>query len=402
MNNTTLLQGRLVSISGKQVQIQTQAGPLSTLVSNPHAASLGDLVKIHDNTLFLLTPNRHPKKSVRLMHQILDPRRIQNLQIRAKIEKIIFHFFEHQDFTPVRTPTLVPCPGMEPHIRPFKISNHSFLPTSPEFAMKRLLVGGLEKIFQLCSAFRDEPYSNTHLPEFTLLEWYRAYSGYEKIMADTESLIETIALQLNQKPVIQYQSQTISVKTPWPRLAIKDLFKDHAGIVLSKTLTHEQLQKECARLGLTSQNVHTGSQQTWDDLYFQIWFNVIEPNLPKDRAVFVYQYPASQAALATLEKDSEGNDWARRFEAYAGGLELCNAFEELTDPTEQRRRFVEDMNLRERIYGPSFPKNPIDEDFLSALEEGMPPSGGNALGVDRLVMLFANETDIRYTTWLSD
>ena len=142
------------------------------------------------------------------------------------------------------------------------------------------------------------------------------------------------------------------------------------------------------------------AHDTWDDLYFRIWLNRIEPGLPADQAVFVFRYPPSQAALSVVDADPDGTPWARRFEAYAGGLELCNAFEELTDPVEQRRRFVADMAARASAYGPSFPANPLDEGFLHALEEGMPPSAGIALGVDRMVMLFADEPDLDYTLWL--
>jgi lysyl-tRNA synthetase class 2 len=141
-------------------------------------------------------------------------------------------------------------------------------------------------------------------------------------------------------------------------------------------------------------------EDTWDDLYFRIWLNLIEPRLPKDQAVFVTRYPASQAALAKTDQDVDGSWWAKRFEVYAGGIELGNAFEELTDPKEQRRRFLHDMDLREKIYGADFPKTPLDEEFLEALEEGLPPSGGIAMGVDRMIMLFADESDIDYTLWL--
>jgi lysyl-tRNA synthetase class 2 len=164
---------------------------------------------------------------------------------------------------------------------------------------------------------------------------------------------------------------------------------------LLKADTVETLGKEALRLGLT-----TDATDTWDDLYFKIWLTFIEPKLPADKAVFVYRYPPSQSALSVIDTDPDGSPWARRFEPYAGGLELGNAFEELTDPIEQRKRFIEDMNLRESIYGSSFPRNPIDEDFLEALAEGMPPAGGIAVGVDRLVMLLANEPDIDYTIWL--
>ena len=331
----------------------------------------------------------------------LDPRRLHAISIREKVERGIREFFLTQGFRETRTPLLVPCPGMEPHIRPFRIESTlpgtqpKFLPTSPEFAMKRLLVGGLEKIFQICPAFRDEPHSPTHLPEFTLLEWYRAHAGYEEIMQDTEQLFEALALQLFGQPEILFQGQKISVKTPWPRLRIRDLFLEHTQINLVESSTVDLLREKCHKLGL-----QTNPTDSWDDIYFRIWLNFIEPHLPKDQAVFVTRYPASQAALAVIDQDPDGSKWARRFELYAGGIELGNAFEELTDPLEQRRRFVEDMELREQTYGESFPKNPLDEGFLAALEEGMPPSGGIAVGVDRIVMLYANESDIGMTTWL--
>ncbi len=262
--------------------------------------------------------------------------------------------------------------------------------------MKRLLVGGLERIFQICPAFRYEPVSNTHQPEFTLLEWYRAYSDYEQIMRDTEELFESIAMKLFGRPVIPFQGNEISVKTPWPRVKIRDLFLEKSGVDLVKSPAVADLRRECSRLGL-----QWAEPDTWDDLYFRIWLNLIEPKLPSDRAVFVTRYPASQSALAVIDADPDGSRWARRFELYAGGLELGNAFEELTDPVEQRARFIKDMDLREQTYGAEFPRSPLDEDFLFALEEGMPPSGGIAVGVDRMVMLFANETDIAFTQWLT-
>jgi lysyl-tRNA synthetase class 2 len=190
-------------------------------------------------------------------------------------------------------------------------------------------------------------------------------------------------------------------------LRVRDLFSE-IGIDLVKSDTTEKLHEECVRLKLSKKDdllassASTGpTWPTWDDLYFKIWLNLIEPKLPADRAVFVTRYPASQAALAVIDQDPDGSRWARRFEVYAGGLELGNAFEELTDPIEQRARFTKDMELREKIYGPAFPKSPLDEGFLKALEEGLPPSGGIAVGVDRMVMLFADENEIDYTQWLN-
>jgi lysyl-tRNA synthetase class 2 len=298
---------------------------------------------------------------------------------------------------------------MEPHIRPFQVrstlnvSSNWFLPTSPEFAMKRLLVGGLEKIFQICPAFRDEPNSPNHRPEFTLLEWYRANANDEDIMQDTEKLLEFLVQKLFGKSSFSFQGKEISVKTPWPRFRIRDLFVHHLNIDLIEKNTPEQLALECRRLGLPAggpSDIPMSIKETWDDLYFKLWLNFIEPQLPQNQAIFVTRYPASQAALSAIDRDPDGSFWARRFEVYAGGMELGNAFQELTDPIEQRNRFIEDMELRERTYGSSFPKNPIDEEFLEALAEGMPPSGGIAMGVDRIVMLLADEPDIGYTFWL--
>jgi len=340
---------------------------------------------------------------MKLRETVLDSKRLKANGIRIHVERLIRDFFSTNGFLETRTPLLVPCPGMEPHIRPLKVESWAkneqktyFLPTSPEFAMKRLLVGGLERIFQICPAFRDEPKSVTHLPEFTILEWYRANCTYEAIMDDTEALFAFIATELCGKPEIEYQGRKISMKLPWPRLRVKDLFINHAGIDLEKTTTVDSLRTECENLGLK-----THPDDTWDDIYFRIWLNNIESKLPENQAVIVHSYPKSQAALSVVEKLKNGSEWARRFEFYIGGLELGNAFQELTDPIEQRTRFVKDMSLRENTYGETFPKTPLDEGFLTALEEGLPPSSGIAVGVDRMVMLFSDEPDIEKTVWLS-
>ncbi len=367
-------------------------------VASSSGFQVGDLVEIElaSGQVKLLTPNRHPVRAHRWMDRTLDPRRLRAIEIRTKVERGIREFFDSRAFRETRTPLLVPCPGMEPHIRPFRTDGNAFLPTSPEFAMKRLLVGGLERIYQICPAFRAEPFSVTHHPEFTMLEWYRSYAGYEEIMADVEELFESLAIKIHGEPYLNFAGKRICVKTPWPRLRTRDLFLSLCGVDLVKSDTAPKLAADCKRLGL-----ETATDDTWDDLYFRIWLNLIEPKLPEDQAVLVTRYPASQAALSVVDTDPDGSRWARRFEAYAGGLELGNAFEELTDPVEQRRRFVEDMDLREKIYGPSFPKNPLDEGFLEALAEGMPPAGGIAMGVDRMVMLYADEPEIDRTLWLS-
>ena len=392
----TKLRGRCVAIrqEGAEIDIQNETGLYPVKISPVSTLKRGDIVQLGtEGRLEILTPSRSGK--FQFMQRILDPRRLHATRVRAQVEAAIRDFFLSQSFHETRTPLLVPCPGMEPHIRTFRTESGASLPTSPEFAMKRLLVGGLEKIFQICPSFRLEPNSTTHHPEFIMLEWYRAYAGYQEIMKDTEQLFEAVARKVTGEPAFHFQGKKVSVKSPWPRLKVRDLFETHAGVNLLVSTSVELLKKDCTRLGL-----QTSTDDTWDDLYFRIWLNLIEPKLPEDQAVFVMRYPPSQAALAVVDQDPDGSHWARRFEAYAGGLELGNAFEELTDPVEQRKRFEKDMELREKTYGSEFPKTKLDEGFLAALEEGMPPSGGIAVGVDRMVMLFADEPDIEKTLWL--
>lgn len=391
--------------SETQIDVRNLAGLFSVKLPAEKARELqiGDIIELEETSMGLsvrvLTRSLRPG-SLKWSHLVFDSRRLKALKVRTAVESGIREFFLARDFLETRTPLLVPCPGMEIHIRPFELKSGAFLPTSPEFAMKRLLVGGLEKIFQICPSFRSEPNSTTHHPEFTMLEWYRAYDTVTAIQKDTESLVEFLAVKIHGKPEIEFQGNTISVKTPWPRLRVRDLFRD-IGIELVKAdsggepISREVLRAHCQRLGIQSDQ-----KDTWDDLYFRIWLNVIEPSLPKDRAVFVERYPRSQAALAVLDRDEDGSFWAKRFEFYIAGLELGNAFEELTDAREQRARFVQDMKERREIYGEEFLATPLDEDFLGALEEGLPPSGGIAVGVDRLVMLLADEAVLEKTLWL--
>jgi lysyl-tRNA synthetase class 2 len=292
----------------------------------------------------------------------------------------------------------VPSPGLEPHIRPFQVcdangAGRAYLHTSPEFAMKRLLVGGLERIFQITPVFRDEPRSATHKSEFVMLELYRAFADERDLMHDVEHLIAEVATRVHGAPRCHFGGHTIDLSPPWPRQSVRSLFLRHAGV---DPVPGSDLRAACAAHGL---GVAPGDG--WDEHYFRLWLGVIEPRLPADRPVFVTDYPASQAALAVVASDEDGVPVARRFEVYAGGLELGNAFFELTDPVAQRARFVADLELRAKTYGPAFPPSPIDEGFLAALAEGLPPAAGIAMGVDRLVMLLGDEPDIAYTSWLA-
>lgn len=323
----------------------------------------------------------------------LDPRSMRALTI-----SVIRGFFESREFLETDTPSFVASPGMEPHIRPIQVQLESgqgsvYLPTSPEFAMKKLLAQGYERIFQICKAYRLEPKSTTHNPEFTMLEWYRAQSGYEAIMDDVEELFVAIATRVHGSA--KFRDQDVS--RPWPRFTIEECFREFAGLELAQLFSKDEMRAACVERGFI--NAATNNLE-WDDLFFLVMMNVVEPALARvGKPAIIYLYPESQAALSNLMKDERGLKWAKRFEVYAGGFELGNAFDELVDVTEQRKRFEKDMALRTRLYGDGFPPSPIDEEFLAALAK-MPPSGGIAMGVDRIVMYMTGAADIKDVLWL--
>lgn len=308
--------------------------------------------------------------------------------IRSHIIREIRQFFFNQGFIETDTPSLVLSPGMEPHIRALKIENSpAYLPTSPEFAMKKLLGRGYDRIFQICKSYRFEPKSDTHNPEFSMLEWYRGNSHYNQIMDDVEALFVHLCHAVHGAPT--FESPLLGkqdLSRPWQRFSIQECFDEFAN---------RSLKEMMPTLGST--------QRKWEefnDEFFRVFLNEIEPALSRlGKPVIVYDYPASQAALATTYIDADGYKWARRFEVYAGGFELGNAFDELTNSTEQRERFENDMKLREELYGSEFPPHPIDDEFIKAVGE-MPPSGGIAMGVDRIVMYLTSAKSIEEVLWL--
>lgn len=290
------------------------------------------------------------------------------LEKRASILRTVRAFFERREFLEVETPLLVPCPGLDLHLDAFEtnaVGPVRYLITSPEYQMKRLLAEGYERIFQVAKCFRRGELGSRHNPEFSMLEWYRSHAGVEDVMADTEALVQKVTggeVCLGQRRVRTSGSAL--------RLTVLDAFQQFAGVGPEETL-------HCA--------AHD------EDRYFRLLVDKVEPAIEAmDQAVFLVDYPASQASLA--RKKPSDPRVAERFELYVAGVELCNGFGELTDPVEQRSRLRADQEAR-RDRG--LPVYPLDEAFLAALEKGLPPSGGNALGLDRLVALACGTTDIR-------
>ncbi len=325
------------------------------------------------------------------------------LEGRARIVAAIRRFFAARDFLEVDTPALQVSPGIEPHLMAFatevvgpdggRVTRH--LHTSPEFAMKKLLVAGLPRIFQFAHVFRNGERSATHHPEFTMLEWYRAGASYRDLMDDCEMLLRD-ALTASGSAALTWQGRQSDPTLPWQRLTVAEAFARFCGIDLLATAPDPQrpsLDLLAAAAHRAGTAPHPGDD--WEDLFFRLFLEHIEPHLGCPAPTILYDYPVSLAALSRAKP--EDKRLAERFELYVCGLELANAFGELTDAATQRTRFAADRARKRALYGYDYPQ---DEDFLAALAHGMPESAGIALGIDRLVMLATGAASIEDVLWV--
>jgi elongation factor P--(R)-beta-lysine ligase len=326
------------------------------------------------------------------------------LEQRASIVRAIRFHFDSREFFEVQTPALQISPGMEPHLHAFSTDlrdptgnrvERRFLHTSPEFAMKKLLAAGMDRIYQIALVYRNRERSSTHHPEFSMLEWYRSGVPYTVLMEDCETLLRACANAVGEKNGLTWQGLKSDPSKPFERLTVQDAFLRYAETDLLATIEDplqpkpQLLRAACEKLGIS-----TADDDHWDDLFFRIFLEKIEHKLGVERPTILYDYPVSMAALARPKPGMP--HLAERFELYVCGLELANAFGELTDPVAQRSRFESEMAKKQRLYGERYP---IDEDFLAALGE-MPEASGIALGVDRLVMLLTGASHIENVLWV--
>jgi lysyl-tRNA synthetase class 2 len=366
--------------------------------------------------------------------------RRENLLARGRILGAVREFFAEEGFIEVQTPALQVSPGLEPHLKAFAtllhdprdgVAHRRYLHTSPEFAMKKLLAGGagngFERIWQLAPVFRDGERGATHHPEFAMLEWYRAGATYCDLMDDCERLLRRAAAASALAPTptlprqrgremaiagaqdalpppptgegrgggLAWQGRTADPRQPFERLSVAEAFARHAGLDILATApdpAHPDFALLAAAAGAVGVTPHPGDD--WEDLYFRVFLDRIESNLGIGAPTILYDYPVSMAALSRRKPDDPR--LAERFELYVCGLELANAFQELTDPAEQRTRFLADQARKQVLYGETYP---IDEDFLAALDHGLPESAGIALGFDRLVMLCTGAAHIEEVLW---
>jgi lysyl-tRNA synthetase class 2 len=306
----------------------------------------------------------------------LGRRRIDYLRQRGRALGAVRAFFSARDFVEIEPPLLVRAPGLEVQLVAIPAEG-GWLITSPEYQMKRLLAGGFERIFALCRCFRGEEEGAQHSSEFTMLEWYRSWADLDDVLADTESLVAEVARAVTGTTRVTRAGRTIELSPPWPRWTVAQALQRCAGIELSGDESVEALAALLTRAGIDARGA-----RTWDDLFYTAFVERVDPVLAAlDHPLFLTDWPLPLSALARRKGEEPV---VERFEAYAGGLELANAFGELTDPVEQRARFCADQAERRQRGRPVYP---LDERLLAALQEGIPPSAGIALGVDRLVML---------------
>ncbi|UCG14671.1 MAG: EF-P lysine aminoacylase GenX [Deltaproteobacteria bacterium] len=394
------MRGRVVEVAPPGFVIMSQEGRQCLDAQNVTLPGCGDIVEalvddgveppqvvlMHRLVVPVENPLTHPDSLFDRLHR--DEGRIrQLLLLKSRAFSIVRSFFYSRDFVEWPTPSLVASPGLEVYLQGFVThyldaqgrSRRCYLPTSPEFSLKKALCAGMERIYEICHCFRNGgEMGPLHQCEFTMLEWYRAYVDYRKIMDDVEELGAYLKQELGLANSTCFRGREIDWSPPWPRTSLREAFIHRCGIDLELGVRdQEYLRGEARRLLGES-----GSGATdFDSLFVQLFLAFVEPHLGLKKPEILYDYPIGMAALAARKPDEPS--FAERFEVYVAGMELANAFTELNDPVEQEARFEQALQEKRRR---GYPEVPIDREFLRELTHGMPPAAGIALGVERLLM----------------
>lgn len=323
----------------------------------------------------------------RYVDLIVSPEVRDTFTLRSKAIKSIRRLLDGKDFLEVETPMMQAVPGGAA-ARPF-ITHHNalgidlFLRIAPELYLKRLIVGGMERVYEINRNFRNEGIDTRHNPEFTMLEVYEAYANYEDMMRLSEEIFTTAAMETLGTLQITYQGQDIDLTPPWKRISMFDALKEYGNVDTSKLMDFESAKELCNAMG-----IHVDARATLSTLVNNLFEEFVEPNIVQP--TFITDHPTAISPLAKRRRDNP--ELTERFEIFIAGRELGNAFSELNDPIDQRGRF--EQQVREKAAGDD-EAHPMDEDYLRALEYGMPPTGGLGIGIDRLVMLLADAASIR-------
>ncbi len=383
------LWGKVKKTEATQIWLAGQLQPFAvdssskfhpTLGENisPSAIRAGDSVALDQkiNACYLLSPNLQAS-STHLSCAATSAQGPSDSNWQLFLETVR-QFFIKKEFIHWQTPTLLESSGIDAHIDFFsaigtRTKRRYYLPTSPEFALKKAIADGQTKIFEIKSAFRDDDQSKTHESEFTMIEWYRTYANKWRLLNDFQELIQHVTEKLNL-PTPPTQIQKIS---------IAKLFAKHLDFSLTPQTTKEELKKL-----LEYKNRNTDSTDDWDDLFFRLYIDFIEPNLGKHGPEAVYNFPQSQGSLS--RQTEEG--WSDRFEIYWNNIELANAYQEQNNPKEIEARY--NTEIQKRITLGREP-HPLDQEFLQKMHQGFPPAAGIALGLDRLYMVLTNAPQIQ-------
>jgi lysyl-tRNA synthetase class 2 len=366
-------RGRVLAVDGDQAIVRAEV--YDVRVTNPSRSwKPGDHVEL-ENQRVIRSHGNTPAPGAEVMR--MPRQRLELVRSRARALAKVREVFAQRGFVEVETPLLVPAPGLEIHLDAVPAGG-GYLITSPEYQMKRLLAGGFERIYQVCKCFRANERGAHHSSEFTMIEWYRAFDSLDAIIDDTEQLVAEVCHAIAGAPVARVGGRAIDVTPPWRRMTVREAMNDYAGVEVDGAESAPELVAKLCGVGIAC-----ATDTAWDDAFFAAFLARVEPAIEAlPHALILHDWPVPLAALART-KDGDPTT-ALRFEAYVGGIELANAFDELTDSAEQRERFLGDQRTRAARGKPVYP---LDEKLLAALVEGLPPSAGIALGFDRLVML---------------
>ena len=324
----------------------------------------------------------------RYLDLIANPEARRVAVMRSRIVSAIRRFMDGRGFIEVETPTLVPiAAGGMAH--PF-ITHHNmlgrdlYLRIATELHLKRLIVGGLERVYEIGKIFRNEGLDLTHNPEFTSMESYEAFADYNDVMETVEQMVYTAAQEVLGAAIVEFDGERIDFTPPWPRLSLREQIERHSGIDFLEHPDIESMKSVMAESG-----IDVSHQMSWPGLMDKLISSRVEDTLRQP--CFLVGYPVGMSPLA--KKKADDPRLVERFEGFVAGMEICNAFTELNDPVDQRQRFEEQETLRTQFADEETDR--LDEDFLVAIEHGMPPTGGLGIGIDRLAMLFSGHKSIR-------
>ncbi len=386
----TLDLGDIIGVAGhvfktKQGEITIEVDDVVLLAKSIRPLPV---VKEKDGKVFDEFADREQRYRQRYVDLIVNPQVRQQFILRSNMITGIRNFLNQKGFIEVETPMMHAIPGGAA-ARPF-ITHHNaldmdlYLRIAPELYLKRLLVGGFDRVYELNRNFRNEGISTRHNPEFTMLELYQAYADYNDMMAITQELISTLAKELLQAIVIAYQGNTIDLTPPWQKLSYSEALKKYTGIDFTAISRDEAYTEALKR------NVDVKKEMSLWKIAEEFFEEKVEENLIQP--TFIIDYPKELSPLAKSREDSP--EFVERFEVFIAGREMANAFSELNDPFDQRQRFEEQVKMRE---AGDEEAQMMDTDYITALEYGMPPAGGLGIGIDRLVMLFIDTASIKDT-----